>query len=830
MPPFSWRHLSLQLRPSRYVLAIGAALVLAVLASAMALMWRELGYMAQRDRQQLEMMASMLDAYASHIFEAGKLSLDNLAVSLAQEPEALERLEAQQVYYLQSLPYLRSLALVSPQGRVLSSTQAADRDGWVDLQRLVPYPVEGERIVIGPWTPGRILTEGRAQDAAPSRLGFIPLVRRVQLSPTRHILLVAQLNPDALAQYQQQLMDMGAPGTQVYLALDDGRLLSQVGDDGFAQSRSLGSHPLMGQAWKASRKGAYGPIPSMGSRSLGAWHRSTSQPIFSLVEQPYASTLQRWLTSLRGPLVFMALALALIGVMTYSAWRSARGREVARRERDASQQEVLRREQELSILFNSVQELVFRTDPQGTIRFVNARWHAMTRQNPESAKGRHLRDVVVAQCREAVAALFDPTRGPGVRAVQARLAVGQGEPRVVDISVVPLFDFDGQLYGFAGSAADVTTLLATQRHLQEQLAFTSQLLESSPLPICLTDLDGHFLMVNQSWEHFMGLPRAKVLGLRNSEFLPSQEAQVYDAHNEELLRTGQQVRYEERLSRADGSVRDVQVTKVRVLSHQGEPIGLLIVKMDVTDYLAACDLAEQASRAKSEFVANISHELRTPLQSILGFSELGMLRGRQHERLASMFGDIHAAGQRMLGLVNDLLDMAKIESTVGAFHFECHDVRGIIEEVAAELASQLQGKHLALRLQLGPTALVARLDPMRFAQVIRNVLANAVKFSPEGRAIEISAGLADESSIHIAVRDQGPGIPAAELELVFQAFVQSSKTRDGSGGTGLGLAICQKIVAAHGGRIHAANAPDAGAIFHISLPVAGKAGAMPAAI
>ena len=328
----------------------------------------------------------------------------------------------------------------------------------------------------------------------------------------------------------------------------------------------------------------------------------------------------------------------------------------------------------------------------------------------------------------------------------------------------------------------------------------------------------------------MGLSRDKVLEQQKRDFLPPQEAQAYDAHSDELRRARGQIRYEERLHRPDGSVRDVQVTKVRLLSHQGEPMGLLIVKMDITDYLAARDLAEQASRTQSEFVANISHELRTPLQSILGFSELGMLRGRQHEKLAAMFGDIHAAGQRMLELVNDLLDMSKIDSTVGAFHFEPHDVRDIIEAVAAELASQLQGKQLTLNLQLGRLPLEAKVDPVRFAQVIRNVLANAVKFSPEGRNIQISAGLSDDVTIHIAVRDQGPGIPPTELEAVFQAFVQSSKTRDGSGGTGLGLAICQKIVTAHGGHIHAANAPGGGAIFHICLPTAGYTDTMPAAL
>ena len=395
---------------------------------------------------------------------------------------------------------------------------------------------------------------------------------------------------------------------------------------------------------------------------------------------------------------------------------------------------------------------------------------------------------------------------------------------------MPLHDRSGKLRGFAGSAVDVTALLAAQDDLQEQLAFTNLVLECNPLPICMTDLQGRFLSVNPAWENFMGLPRHSVLGLSNDDLLPPQEAHTYNAYNEQLLREGGQIRYEERLRRPDGSYRDVQVTKVLVTSHQNLPVGILIVKMDITEFLAARDLAEEASRSKSEFVANISHELRTPLQSILGFSELGVVRGRQHEKLAAMFSDIHDAGQRMLVLVNDLLDIAKIESTVGAFHFERNDVRELIEDVAAELELLLERKRLRLELQLGRIPLVVKVDPSRFQQVVRNVLANAVKFSPEDRSIQITAGVSGEDSIHIQVRDQGPGIPPAELEAIFQAFVQSSQTRDGSGGTGLGLAICRKIITAHGGHIHATNAPGGGTVFHIVLPTAGYTDTMPAAL
>ena len=212
----------------------------------------------------------------------------------------------------------------------------------------------------------------------------------------------------------------------------------------------------------------------------------------------------------------------------------------------------------------------------------------------------------------------------------------------------------------------------------------------------------------------MGLSRQQVLGHTNVEFLPPAQAQAYDAHNAELLRTGEAQRYQERIQRSDGTWRDISLIKVRVHSHDGTPLGLLSVKMDITEHLQAREQVQQAMRTQSEFVANISHELRTPLQSILGFSELGALRARPHDKLAGMFDNIHAAGQRMLALVNDLLDLAKIESTVGGFQFGRHDLRDLIDDLAAELHIQLQARQLHLQLDLGRMPLVAKIDPVRF--------------------------------------------------------------------------------------------------------------------
>ncbi|MBA4112302.1 MAG: PAS domain-containing sensor histidine kinase [Verminephrobacter sp.] len=814
--------------PRYRVLAGGLLLILAVFAGTGSLMWQELRRTEFQDRQRLELLASLMEAHASRVFDNTALALESLVKNLTTELTTPAQVEAQLSYRVQGLPFLRSIAIINPQGLVLASTTASDRGGKVDLRRLTSAPITDERVVIGPWVRGRDLTDDARKEAAPVHLGYVPMVRLVRLSPTHFVLVVAQINPDALAVYQQQLKETGYAGTQVLLALDSGALLTQVGNDAVAPDSSLKAHPVF--QGQQAHKGTYGPHQTLGSRNLGAWHTSNSQPLVTLVEQPYAATTQQWLTSLRGPLLFMAVAVLLIIFMTHAAWRSALAREIAQRERDEAQNETARREQELSILFKSVQELIFRTDASGTLRFVNARWHAITGQPASRAQGLRLRDAVVPQCRDQVDALFDPHKDTGVRTAQVRMKGADGEVRVLDLSIVPLCDLNGQVRGYAGSASDITALQAAQERLQEHLAFTERVLECNPLPICLTDIRGQFISVNQAWENFMGRSRAEVLGRHNTEFLPEREAQAYEAYSEQLLREGGPVRYEERVRRPDGSMRDVQISKVLLRSQKGQPIGILITKLDITEYLAARDVAEEASRTKSEFVANISHELRTPLQSILGFSELGLVRGRHETTMTSMFGDIHAAGQRMLGLVNDLLDISKIESTVGAFHFERTDVRDLIEDVTTEMELLFGRKRLGLSLKLGRAPLIAKVDPSRFQQVVRNVLSNAVKFSPEDNIIDITAYTPDEHTICIEVRDHGPGIPPAELEAVFDAFVQSSQTRDGSGGTGLGLAICRKIITAHGGRIHASNVPNGGSIFHITLPTAGYTDTMPAAL
>jgi signal transduction histidine kinase len=232
----------------------------------------------------------------------------------------------------------------------------------------------------------------------------------------------------------------------------------------------------------------------------------------------------------------------------------------------------------------------------------------------------------------------------------------------------------------------------------------------------------------------------------------------------------------------------------------------------------------ELDRLKSSFLANMSHELRTPLNSILGFADV-MLEGLDGELTDFMDNDlrlIQKNGQHLLHLINDVLDMAKIESGRMNLSPEKFRIHNVLEEVASITSGLASDKNLALLIdEDSDQEIEIYADNMRLRQVMINLVNNSIKFTEQGRIV-LSAKAMDSARVLITVEDSGIGIAPEKLEAVFQEFTQvdSSTTRK-AGGTGLGLPISRRLVEMHGGRLWAESAgiPDEGSKFYVELPL-----------
>jgi len=231
---------------------------------------------------------------------------------------------------------------------------------------------------------------------------------------------------------------------------------------------------------------------------------------------------------------------------------------------------------------------------------------------------------------------------------------------------------------------------------------------------------------------------------------------------------------------------------------------------------------EVASRHKSEFLANMSHELRTPLNAIIGFSEVLNERmfGELNEKQDEYLKDIHASGQHLLSLINDILDLSKIEAGRMELELTDFDLPMAIDNALTLVRERASRRGVALKLTVGEGVGTVRGDERKMKQVLLNLLSNAIKFTPEGGRIKVGASLVD-GAVEVSISDTGVGIAPEDLEAVFEEFRQVGASAAKQEGTGLGLALCRKFIELHGGTIRVESAIGAGSTFTFRLPARG---------
>jgi two-component system phosphate regulon sensor histidine kinase PhoR len=255
----------------------------------------------------------------------------------------------------------------------------------------------------------------------------------------------------------------------------------------------------------------------------------------------------------------------------------------------------------------------------------------------------------------------------------------------------------------------------------------------------------------------------------------------------------------------------------RVFRAQAAPVsasgggGAVLVLHDISDL-------RRADRVRRDFVANVSHELRTPLTAVRGYVEALMDEPASPAQQKTFLEVIDRHTARMERLVRDLLRLARLDAHQETAELRSTDVAALFRTVLADLTEPIARKQIAVDLQVEPAAASIEADITKLQDAVRNLVENAVNYSPDAGRIELAARVEGEA-IELVVADRGPGLPESDLGRVFERFyrVDRSRTRD-PGGTGLGLSIVRQLVELHGGRVRAANRPDGGAVFTVSLP------------
>jgi len=386
---------------------------------------------------------------------------------------------------------------------------------------------------------------------------------------------------------------------------------------------------------------------------------------------------------------------------------------------------------------------------------------------------------------------------------------------------------------------------------QEKLA--AVLRSATTVAILATNPKGTVTLFNPGAERLLGWTAEEVIGKKSPlNFLL--ESEIEERAAELGRRLGKEIRglgyfaelarqgiHEEREwthVRKDGSHVPAKLAVTPLHDANDEVAGFLAVSKDMTErkgyereLIRAREAAEDASRAKTEFLANISHEIRTPLNAILGMTELALgtaLSADQREYVTA----VQDAGRSLLSLMNDVLDFSRIEARKLELYTINFPLRETLADVLRTFGLRAYQKGLELILQTGPDVPeMVSADVVRLRQILTNLVGNAIKFTERGE-ITLRAFVdllrQDHTIIHFAVADSGIGVPPEKLAFLFDPFTQAdSSTHRKYGGTGLGLAIAKELVEVMGGQMWAESAPGRGSTFHFTLPVRGRRSAVP---
>ncbi len=469
-------------------------------------------------------------------------------------------------------------------------------------------------------------------------------------------------------------------------------------------------------------------------------------------------------------------------------------------------------------------EFIWEMDQDGAFSYVSPRFTEITGLQARSFIGKTASDLFGSgNLDDTPFGTWLNSRRP-FRDVTVAMAAGTSG-RLMVLSGRPVFDATGTFGGYRGVGSDITERrrieLSTERLRQRQ----DLILESLGEGVFGLDRDGKITFVNPAAQDMLGWTARELVGRNAAEILhPDPPGSLTAAQNKgsERSRMGATFR------RKDGSELPVDYVWAN-LTEQGQVIGSVVALRDVTDQqridlelIFAKERAEAATRAKSEFLAHMSHELRTPLNSIMGFADvmLGEYFGPiENVRYKNYLTDIRRSGEHLLELINDVVDLSRIEA--GRLNLDAQpcDMAQLVDEVFAMIRPLAAQSGCSLTNNVPGNLPPLTVDARRIKQVLLNLLSNAVKFTKAEGRVTVQAQIEADGTFRLDVIDTGIGIPDSEIDRVTQVFVQGDNAlvRE-KGGAGLGLPLAKQLIELHGGALKIASIENQGTTVSLTLP------------
>ncbi len=390
----------------------------------------------------------------------------------------------------------------------------------------------------------------------------------------------------------------------------------------------------------------------------------------------------------------------------------------------------------------------------------------------------------------------------------------------------------GEPINMLGLVQDITLRKEAEIALQAQHRFLDSVIENIPSMLFVKEAkDLRYVRLNRACERLTGRPVADFIGKSDAELLPPEQASVSIAADRSVLDEGGPIAIEEEQKKDTQSHRLLRTRKIPIFDSQGKAAYLLGISDDITEQRAAeqelaeaKQQAEKANQAKSDFLANMSHEIRTPMNGIIGLTELA-LKTKLTLQQTDYLEKVNESAHSLLGLLNDILDLSKIEANRLELESIPFDLHELMAQMDSLMSIHSQQKGILLHIHIDPEIPRYLLgDPLRIKQILLNLIGNAFKFTSQGEVrVEVRHGLHAQHSffpVAFTIRDTGIGIDAARQAELFQPFVQSdSSTTRMYGGTGLGLAITRQLAEMMDGSISLISTPGYGSTFTVTLPL-----------